>query len=263
MTGAAVLAFALIATTADAADAATGKEVSYKAGQVTAKGYLALPEGAGKHPGVLVVHEWWGHNAYARKRADMLAEMGYAALAVDMYGDGKTAAHPQDAGAFAGEVRKNMDEARARFEAAMKFLQELPEVDADRIAAIGYCFGGNVVLQMARFGVEGLDGVASFHGALNLQHPDDGKTVDAKVLVCHGAADGFIPEDVVEEFKKEMNAAEADLTFIAYPGAKHSFTNPDADKLAEEFGMDIAYDKSADEKSWAELKAFLKEVFGE
>ena len=151
-------------------------EVSYKAGNVMAKGYLALPSHGkeGSHPGVLVVHEWWGHNAYARKRAEMLAKMGYAALAVDMYGDGKNADHPKDAGAFAMAVRENMDEARARFVAALDLLNEQKVTDKKKSAAIGYCFGGSIVLQMALDGVEGLDGVASFHGALGgLKFPEE------------------------------------------------------------------------------------------
>ena len=131
-------------------------EVEYAAGKVTAKGFLAVPKEEGPHPGVLVVHEWWGNNDYSHQRARMLAEQGYAALAVDMYGDGKTAEHPRDATAFMAEVKNNRPELNARFRAAMKFLQANPAVDREKIAAIGYGFGGNVVLQMARNGTVGL-----------------------------------------------------------------------------------------------------------
>ena len=143
-----------------------GKDVQYSADGVVLKGYLAYDKNVkGKRPGVLVVHEWWGLNDYARKRANMLAEMGYVALAVDMYGDGKQAMHPDDAGKFSSELMKNFDVAKARFMAALEFLKAQPAVDPDRIAAIGYCFGGGVVLNMARQGVD-LKGVASFHGGL-------------------------------------------------------------------------------------------------
>ena len=237
-------------------------EVSYKAGTVTAKGYLAVPADGkpGAHPGVLVVHEWWGHNAYARKRAEMLAEMGYTALAVDMYGGGKNAGHPKDAGAFAAAVRNNMGEARARFVAAMKLLNEQSATDREHTAAIGYCFGGSIVLQMALDGVEGLDGVASFHGALGGLSFPKGKSVPAKFLVCHGAADPFISDDHVKGFKSSIDKAKASMKFVAYEGASHSFTNPDADALAKKFGMPIGYDEKADKASWAELDRFLKET---
>ncbi|MEM7143773.1 MAG: dienelactone hydrolase family protein [Verrucomicrobiota bacterium] len=240
-----------------------GKEVSYDGDGVTMKGYLAYDDSVeGKRPGILVVHEWWGHNDYARKRADMLAEMGYVALAVDMYGDGKTAAHPKDAGKFAGEVMANMDGAEARFRAAMELLKEQPETDGDKIGAIGYCFGGAVVLQMARQGVD-LKGVASFHGSLGTPRPAEAGGVKAAVLVCHGAADEFISEEQIAGFKDEMESAGADMKFVAYPGAKHGFTNPGADAKAEEFGIPLAYDKAADEASWAEMKAFFDKAFAD
>ena len=157
------------------------------------KGYLAFDDSVeDKRPGVLVVHEWWGHNEYARKRARMLAELGYTALAVDMYGDGKEAAHPDDAAKFAGEVMQKMEVAKGRFAAAMKVLQNHETTHADRIVAIGYCFGGGVVLHMARFGVD-LDGVVNFHGLLATSKPAQSGVVKAKILVCHGAEDQFIP----------------------------------------------------------------------
>ncbi len=243
----------------------TGKEVTYKAGDTTLKGYLARDDAAAegtKQPGVLVVHEWWGHNEYARKRARMLAGMGYVALAVDMYGDGKQASHPEDAGKFSSAVMQDLDEGRARFEAAMRFLQEQPQSDEERIAAIGYCFGGAVVLHMARFGLP-LRGVASFHGNLSTKTPAEAGKVKAKVLVCHGADDKFIPEEQIRDFKEEMAKAGVTYSFNAYPGAVHSFTNPDADKFGKEFNIPLAYNKEADEKSWIALEAFLLQAFAE
>jgi dienelactone hydrolase len=239
-----------------------GEPVEYTAGNMVLKGYLAYDEGIkGKRPGVLVVHEWWGHNEYARKRASMLAELGYIALAVDMYGDGKQAAHPDDAGKFAGEVMQNMEVAKARFMAAMELLKKHETVDSKHIAAIGYCFGGGVVLQMARLGVE-LDGVVSFHGSLSTPKPAQPGAVKAKILVCHGADDQFIPLEQIDRFKEEMKNAKADFQFISYPGATHSFTNPDADAFAKKFGMPIGYNAEADKNSWADMQKFFKTIWG-
>jgi dienelactone hydrolase len=238
-----------------------GREVTYSADGVTFKGYYAHDEAqSGRRPGVLVVHEWWGHNDYARQRAEQLAALGYTALAVDMYGDGKTAEHPEDAGKFAGMVMSNLDGARARFAAARAFLEGQPETDGTRIAAIGYCFGGAVVLNMARLG-EDLRGVASFHGSLNTPRPAEKGKLKAAILVCHGEADDFIPPDVVAKFKAEMSAAGADLRFKGYPGAKHGFSNPAADEKGAKFNLPLKYDAAVDAASWKELQSFLKEVF--
>ena len=164
--------------------AVVGKEVSYQAGNIVMKGYLAYDDAVtGKRPGILVVHEWWGHNTYARKRADMLADLGYTALAVDMYGDGKTADHPDNAGKFATAVRQEQDIMQARFNAARHYLNSNETVDPELNAAIGYCFGGSVVLSMARSGAD-LDGVVSFHGSLGGLPPVSDK-VTAKVLVAN------------------------------------------------------------------------------
>ncbi len=187
-----------------------GKDVQYKVGDQVFKGYIAYDDAVkGKRPGVLVVHEWWGHNEYARKRARMLAELGYTALALDMYGEGTQAHHPEDAGKLAGEVRNNMEKAKARFVAAEDFLKNQPTVDVRRLAAIGYCFGGTVVLQMARSGLD-LKGVASFHGSLSTSSPAIRDTVKAKVLVANGAADPSINLDEITVFKKEMDSAGVD-----------------------------------------------------
>jgi dienelactone hydrolase len=257
------LLLVLIAGFAHAASQVVGKSVDYTSQDVTFKGYLAFDESLeGKRPGVLVVHEWWGLNEYARKRAQMLADMGYVALAVDMYGDGKTAMHPDDAGKFSSELMKNFDVTRARFLAAMEFLKQQPMVDSTRIAAIGYCFGGGVVLNMARQGAD-LKGVASFHGSLNAVKPAQAGMVNAKVLVLHGADDKFIKPEQIEAFKKEMSEAKVDYQFISYPGAVHSFTSPDADALGKKFNLPLAYNADADKQSWDALKMFLKKIFGE
>lgn len=241
--------------------AVEGTEIDYHAGDTVLKGYLARnPANTSPHPGILVVHEWWGHNAYARKRAEMLAELGYTALAVDMYGDGKQASHPKDAGAFAGAVRKNLPLAKARFEAAMKLLREQPDVQRDEIGAIGYCFGGGIVLEMARAG-EDLKGVASFHGSLGTLNPAQKGHVKARVLVLNGADDPFTKPEQIEALKQEMSAAGVDLQFINYPGAKHSFTNPDADSYGKKFNLPLAYNARADQESWQTMQLFFKETF--
>lgn len=238
-----------------------GKEVTYNAGDMSMKGYLAYDKNAKvRRPGVLVVHEWWGHNDYARKRAVMLAEMGYTALAVDMYGDGRQAAHPDEAGKFSSELMKNFDVARARFTAALELLRKEPTVQSDKIAAIGYCFGGGIVLNMARQGVD-LRGVASFHGSLTAVKPAEPGVIKAKLLVLHGADDKLVTPEQVDAFKHEMKEAGADLRFISYPGAKHSFTNPQADEYAKKFNLPLGYDAESDRKSWKELKRFLKGLF--
>ena len=238
-----------------------GVPVEYSAGGTTMKGYLAYDDGfSGKRPGILVVHEWWGHDEYARRRARMLAELGYVALAVDMYGEGKQAHHPDDAGKFSGEIRKNMDLGRERFLAARKVLQEHKFTDPGRIGAVGYCFGGSVVLQMARDGMD-LGGVASFHGGLTTDAPAKPGAVKAKVFVATGAEDKFIPPDQVEAFEKEMKAAGADFRLVSYPGALHSFTNPDADANGKKFNLPLGYNAEADRKSWAEMQAFFTDIF--
>jgi dienelactone hydrolase len=251
----------IVAGSGFAAPKIEGKPVDYKAGKVTMKGYLAYDENVkGKRPGVLVVHEWWGHNEYARKRARMLAELGYTALAVDMYGEGKQAMHPDDAMKFSSEAMKNFDVSKARFLAAMNFLKKQPTVDPKRLAAIGYCFGGGVVLNMARQGVD-LKGVASFHGSLAAVKPAVRGKVKAKIRVYNGAADTFIPEQAINAFMDEMMAAKVDFQFSNYTGAIHSFTNPDADELGKKFNLPLGYNADADKRSWEELETFLEMIF--
>jgi len=253
----------LLLTSTPLLAAVHGSEVTYSDGVQQLKGYIAYDDAlSGMRPGVLVVHEWWGHNDYVRKRADMLAELGYVALAVDMYGDGKQADHPDEAGKFAAEVQKNMGVGRLRFAAGMKLLKEHPKTAPDKIAAIGYCFGGGIVLQMARDGLD-LKGVVSFHGSLATASPAEKGKVKAAVLVCNGGDDSFTSMDQIKGFMQEMIDAGALLRFNSYPGARHSFTNPDADRLAAKFSMPIAYNAKADRKSWLDMQSFLKQVFAE
>jgi len=247
---------------ATAQAAVQGKEVSYQADGATLKGYIAYDDSIkGKRPAVLVVHEWWGQNEYSRKRARMLAEQGYTALAVDMYGDGKVADNPDDAGKLAAGISKNLPLAKARFEAGMKLLRKHKTVDANKMASFGYCFGGGVALNMARMG-EDLKGVASFHGSLGTDHPAQPGKIKARIISFSGEADPVIPADKVAAFRQEMESAGASYRVVTYPGALHAFTNPDADELGKKFKMPIAYDAEADKDSWQQAMVFLREVFG-
>jgi dienelactone hydrolase len=241
--------------------AVQGEEVDYEADGVTLKGYLAYDDSIkGKRPGVLVVHEWWGQNEYARKRARMLAALGYTALAVDMYGNGKVVDNPDDARKESGAVYKDMPMAKARFEAAMQLLRKQPTVESGKLAAYGYCFGGGIVLNMARMG-EDLKGVASFHGGLGTGSPAQPGMIKARIISFSGDADPSIGPDNVAAFRKEMDAAGADYRIVIYPGAKHAFTNPDADVLGKKFNLPIAYDAKADKDSWEQATVFLREAF--
>jgi dienelactone hydrolase len=255
----AAVALVLALGSGQALAAVKTKSIEYKDGNVTLQGFLAYDDAAkGKRPGVLVVHEWWGHNEHARKQAERLAKAGYVGFALDMYGKGKVAKHPDDAKKFMGEVTKNPQLIAARFNAALAMLKKQPQVDGEKIAAVGYCFGGGVVLNMARAGAD-LDAVATFHGALDAQTPAQKGKVKAQILVQTGGQDEMIPKPAVEAFEKEMKAVGAKYRVITYPTAKHSFTNPDAGKA----GMpQLAYDAEVDKKSWAELLGFLKKTFG-
>ncbi|MDP2806442.1 MAG: dienelactone hydrolase family protein [Gallionellaceae bacterium] len=240
--------------------AVQGKEITYSANGTTLKGYLAFDDAVkGKRPGVLVVHEWWGHNEYARKRARMLAERGYTALAVDMYGDGIQALHPADAGKFAGVVNKDAALAKARFESALDVIKKEKTVDGNSIAAIGYCFGGSVVLNMARIG-EPLKVVMSFHGGLSTENPATAGTIKARVASFTGEDDPMIPATQVTAFRQEMEKAGVIYKAVTYPNTKHSFTNPDADKYGQEFKLPLAYNPVADKASWDESMAFLADA---
>jgi dienelactone hydrolase len=256
----AFLALALVFPVALFAEV-VGKTVEYKAGDVTLKGYLAYDNSIqGKRPGVIVIHEWWGLTDYPKKRAEMLAKLGYIALAADMYGDGRTVDNPGDAQKSAGESMKDVNLLKSKFLAAMDFLKQDEHTDVNRMAAIGYCYGGGVVLNMARAGVD-LKGVVSFHGSLGTVIPAEKGNVKAKLLVCSGAADKFISPKDVDAFKKEMKDAGANLKYVAYKGALHAFSNPDATDLGKKFNMPIAYDEKADKGSWSEMQKFFKTIF--
>jgi dienelactone hydrolase len=225
------------------------------------KGFVAYDKNVtGKRPVVLVVHEWWGLNDYLKMRAKKLAELGYLAMAVDMYGDGKIAVNPTQAQAFATPFYKNPGLAKSRLDAAIKKISGNPIADMNNIAAIGYCYGGYVVLNAAKLGAN-LKGVVSFHGGLS-GAPADKKLLKAKILVCQGGADKFVPEKDVLAFKYQMDSIGADYTLKVYPNATHAFTNPDATKIGKEFNMPIEYNPQADKDSWNDMKMFLGKLFG-
>ena len=256
-----ILAAILLSVSSMAQAVVQGKEVTYRANGTLLKGYIAYDDAIqGRRPGVLVVHEWWGLDDYARKRARMLAQLGYTALALDMYGEGRQAHHPDDAGKFAGELAKNLPLAKKRFEAAMEYLRQQKNVDAKNIAALGYCFGGSVVLQMARLG-EDLKGVVSFHGNLATEHPAQPGEIKGRIISFTGTDDPMIPAEQVAAFKQEMEKAGADYKVVTFAGVKHSFTNPAADEYGREFNLPLAYDAAADRASWSETKGFLAGIF--
>ena len=239
----------------------TTEDVSYAAAGTTLRGHLAVDDAMrGKGPGILVVHEWWGVNDHMRRRARMLAELGYTALAADMYGEGRTATDPNGAGTLMNGVLADMKTGEARFRAAYDRLKSHDTVDSARVAAIGYCFGGAVVLHAARLGMP-LAAVVSFHGALGSMHRPAPGGVKAKVLICHGAEDRLVSDAEVAAFKQEMDAAGADYRFVAYPGARHGFTNPEADANGKQFGIPLGYDSEADRRSWQDMQELFVRVF--
>lgn len=240
-----------------------GEEVNYSTNDITMNGYIAYDDASTeKRPGILVVHEWWGHDEYARSRAEMLAELGYVALAVDMYGEGQQANHPEDAQKFAMNVMGDFESAKSRFNAALETLKSNPNVDTEKIGAVGYCFGGSVILSMANAGLD-LDGVAAFHAGLQLPVMPEEGTLTSKVLVLNGADDPFITAEQVEAFTGALEAANADFEYINYEGAVHAYTNPGADSLGQQFGLPLAYNAKADSASWKEMKAFFNSIFSE
>jgi len=235
--------------------------VQYKSGQVEAHGFLAYDDNkaAGKRPGVLIVPEWWGLNDYAKSRAIQLAKLGYVALAADIYGDGQVTEDPKQAGKWAGALKAgDRKELRARVTAALEQLKSNPNVDTTRTAAIGYCFGGSTVLELARSGAA-VNAVVSFHGDLSIAQPAAPGEVKAKILVCHGGDDSFESPEQIAAFQDEMRKAHADWEMNVYGNAVHSFTNPGADK----HGIPgIAYNKEADHRSFEAMIALFNEVFG-
>jgi dienelactone hydrolase len=223
-------------------------------------GYIAWDENIeGKRPAVLVVHEWWGLNDYVKRRVRELAGLGYIAMAVDFYGNGKRADNPTDAGKLATPFYQDPQMAKQRFDAALATLRGYSQTDTTKIAAIGYCFGGTQVLNMANLG-ENLVGVVSFHGGLQVVTPDKAK-LKANVLVCHGGADPFVPAEQVAQFRKQMDSIGAKYTFKVYDGATHAFSNPDATAMGEKFKIPIAYNAAADTASWNDMKTFFGTIF--
>jgi dienelactone hydrolase len=235
--------------------------LDYTVGDATHQGYLAYDDEISEaRPGVIIVHEWWGLNDYIVRRAHMLAEMGYVALAIDMFGGGQTADNPDDAGGLMTAVLNDMETGTAALRAGYQLLLDQPGVDASRTAAIGYCFGGAMVLHMARIGLP-LSAVASFHGALGSFHTAEPGSIAARILVCHGEADTMVTMDDLEAFKNEMDAAKANYEVLVLPGAKHGFSNPQATANGEKYGIDVGYQEQADAESWAKLQELFSQVF--
>lgn len=237
----------------------TTEEVSYDIDGKTHKSFVAYQGDADQvKPVVMVLPEWWGVTDYTKKRARKLAELGYFAMVVDYYGEGKTVDNPEEAAQLSGEFYKVPINARLKFDKAKAQLLKFDNADYNKIAVIGYCFGGAQALNMARL-EDDLKGVVSFHG--NLMTGIKPKNNDVKILVCNGQADTFVPAEEIAAFKKQMDSAKIDYKFIDYPNALHSFTNPEATAIGEKYNIKVAYNKEADEKSWNDMKTFLTEIF--
>ncbi len=235
------------------------EKVTYSIGDKTFKGVIVYDETqAGKRPAVLVVHEWWGLTDYPIMRARKLAELGYIAMAVDLYGDGKIAANPTEAQELATPFYKDPQLSKTRLEAALAKLKEYEQTDSQNIFAIGYCFGGSVVLNSVKLGND-LKGVVSFHGGL-AGVPANKDLLKAKILVCHGGNDKFVSENEVKVFKYQLDSIGAEYKFIAYLNATHAFTNPDATKIGKQFNMPIEYNQKADMDSWNDMILFFNEI---
>jgi dienelactone hydrolase len=240
-----------------AAGALTEKTLTYTHGETDLAGFLVVDSTqTGKRPGVLVVHEWWGLNDYARERSRALAKQGYVVFAVDMYGAGKTTRDPAEAGDWSGHL-KGSPLLRERAMAGLAILQAQPLVDPELIAAIGFCFGGTTVLELAMNGAP-LKGVVSLHGGLPQEAPKVKVTEIPRILICHGADDGFVPPDQIQTFQGILDQLNADWQMIFYSGVKHSFTNPDADS----FNIPgVAYSAKAASRSNDHMLLFFKELF--
>ena len=256
----AVLAVLVAAAGATAANAEVKtKVVTYTHDGTTLKGFLAWDDAVkGKRPGVLVVHEWWGLNDYARNRATELAKLGYVAFACDMYGEGKTTEHPKEAGQFATEVRNNLKVWQGRATAGLKVLQDNEMVDGKNLAAIGYCFGGSTALQLAYTGAD-VRAVVTFHAALPEPTAEQAKAIKAKILICHGAADKFVPEKSAQALREALESAKVDYEMNYYGGATHSFTVPDIGKAGV---PGLAYNAEADRRSWQDMLRLFHEALG-
>ncbi len=232
------------------------KAVEYNHDGQKLKGFLAWDDSiSGNRPGVLLVHEWWGLNDYAKGRAKQLAELGYVAFALDMYGEGKVTNHPTQASQWLGTISSNTEKWRNRALAGLDVLKQQPGVDPNNLAAIGYCFGGSTVIHLA-YADAPVKGVASFHGAL--VPPPVGGKVNPRIAVYHGGADSLVPPATVDAFSFGMEQIKGNYTLTIFGGAKHGFTNP----KAGDYGVDaLGYNKQADETSWAMLQLFLNEIF--
>ncbi|MEO8405440.1 MAG: dienelactone hydrolase family protein [Chitinophagaceae bacterium] len=236
------------------------ENVMYTGDSITMDGYVVYDENKqGARPAVLVVPEWWGLNDYTKRRARELAGLGYIAMAVDLYGNGKQADNPDSAGKYSTPFYQNPQMAKARFDAALAKLKTYSQTDASKIGAIGYCFGGAQVISMAKLG-DDLKGVVSFHGNLTVV-PANKDLLKAEILVCHGADDKFVSSAEVDQFKHQMDSIGAKYTVKVYPGATHAFTNPDATALGKKFNIPIAYNAAADTASWNEMKGFFGRIF--
>jgi dienelactone hydrolase len=246
------------------------ENITYTGDSVTMNSYVVYDENnTGKHPAILVVHEWWGLTDYPKFRAKELAKLGYVAMAIDIYGNGKIADNPDSAAKFALAFYKNPQKAKTRLDAAIAKIKTYSQVDTANIAAIGYCFGGSLLLNSVRLGDADLKGVVCFHGSpIGSFHgnPSGGtplkkELLKSKILVCHGSDDSYVPQKDVDQFKKQMDSIGAAYTVKIYPGSTHAFTNPQATELGKKFNMPIAYNEAADTASWKDMLIFFKELF--
>ncbi len=235
------------------------RTVEYKQGDTTLEGFVAWDDAMkGARPGVLVVHQWMGLTDYEKHRAEMLAQLGYVAFCADIYGKGVRPQNTQEAGALVGKYKGGDRQLlRARVNAGLDALRHQPLVDPKRIAAIGYCFGGTTVLELARSGAE-LNGVVSFHGGLDAPHPDDGKDIKCKVLVLHGADDPFSSPQDIAALENEMRQGGVDWQLVKFGGAVHAFTQPMA---GNDNSKGAAYNERADKRSWEYMKLFFAGIF--
>lgn len=246
-------------TKADIIEEPVSYNTPYSSDSISHSGYIVYDKAKqGRLPVVLVVHEWWGVGDYARRRARQLAELGYLAMAVDMYGGQKQGPDPESAGKLATPFYQNPELTRQGLDAAIAKLKQHAQADTTRMAAIGYCFGGYTVLNAAKLGSD-FKGVVSFHGDL-VGAPVDKNKLKAAILVCHGEADNFVPQSQVDAFRKSMDSIGANYTFKSYPNATHAFTNPNATELGKKFNLPITYNAAADSASWVEMKDFLGKV---
>jgi len=236
------------------------ESVTYEEDSTTMNGYIVYDESnKDKRPAVLVVHEWWGLNDYPKKRARELAALGYVAMAVDIYGNGKIADNPDSATKYSTPFYQDPQKAKRRLDAAIEKIKTYSQVDASKIGAVGYCFGGGLLLNTVRLGDE-LKGVVSFHGGLN-GTPVNKDLLKSAILVCHGGADAFVPQKEVDQFKKQMDSIGAPYTFKVYEGCTHAFTNPAATAVGEKFKIPIAYNAAGDTASWKDMKVFFEGLF--